>query len=73
MIQKTFDINTQSMEQLRATLYKDVKTVRINEGFTHPDMATDIFEHDLKKLNTLRQRGSDSYAKFEAQVKDVLL
>jgi uncharacterized protein len=36
-------------------------------------MATDLFEHDLKKLNILRQRGAESYAKYEGQLKEFLL
>jgi predicted acylesterase/phospholipase RssA len=73
LVQKTFDINTQSMEQLRAILFKQIATIRINESFTKPDMATDLFEHDLKKLNILRQRGSESYAQHEAALKEFLL
>lgn len=73
LVQKTFDINTQSMEQLRAILFKQIATIRINEAFTKPDMATDLFEHDLKKLNILRQRGSESYALHEAELKKFLL
>jgi predicted acylesterase/phospholipase RssA len=72
LLQKTLEINTQSMDQLRAVLYKKVPTVRISESFEKPDMATDLFEHDLKKLNILRQRGSDSFAKFENQIKTLL-
>ncbi len=73
LVQKAFDINTQSMEQLRAILFKQIATIRINECFTRPDMATDLFEHDLKKLNILRQRGSASYAQHEAELKKFLL
>jgi predicted acylesterase/phospholipase RssA len=69
LIQKTFEINTQSMEQLRTILYKHLHSVRINEKFERPDMATDLFEHDMDKLNLLRQRGSESYAKNETEMK----
>ncbi len=71
--QKTLDVNTQSMEQLRAILFKHIQTIRINEPFNKPEMATDLFEHDLKKLNILRQRGSQSYAEYEPQLKLFLL
>jgi len=70
---KTLEINTQSMEQLRAILFKDVATVRISDTFEQPEMATDLFEHDLKKLNILRQRGRESFAKSEALLKEYLL
>ena len=48
LLQKTLEINTQSMDQLRAILFKKVPTIRISDGFTQPEMATDLFEHDLK-------------------------
>jgi len=72
LLQKTLEINTQSMEQLRAILFKDVKTVRISETFSEPEMATDLMEHDLDKLNILRQRGSESFASREAELKELL-
>jgi predicted patatin/cPLA2 family phospholipase len=72
LIQKTLSINTLSMEQLCAVLFKDIKMVRVNDTFERPEMATDLMEHNLKKLNLLYQRGSESYAKHEAQLKDFL-
>ncbi len=73
LLQKTLEINTQSMDQLRTILFKDVPTVRINDTFEQPEMATDLFEHDLKKLNILRQRGRESFAKVESTLNDFLL
>jgi predicted acylesterase/phospholipase RssA len=73
LLQKTLEINTQSMDQLRHVLFRHVPTVRISDTFEQPEMATDLFEHDLKKLNILRQRGSESFAKHEAQLKEFLL
>ncbi|MCD2176091.1 patatin-like phospholipase family protein [Rhizobium sp. C4] len=73
LLQKTLEINTQSMDQLRSILFKDVPTVRISDTFEQPEMATDLFEHNLKKLNMLRQRGRESFAKVESTLKDFLL
>ena len=73
LLQKTLEINTQSMDQLRAILFKDVATIRINDAFTQPEMATDLFEHDMKKLNDLWLRGRESYAKREGDLKTLLL
>jgi patatin-like phospholipase/acyl hydrolase len=73
LLQKTLEINTQSMDQLREILFKDIRTIRISQEFSQPEMATDLFEHDLKKLNLLRQRGGESYASREAELKDFLL
>jgi hypothetical protein len=73
LLQKTLEINTQSMDQLRVILFKDVETVRINDAYTTPEMATDLFEHDLKKLNILWLRGRESFAKHERTLRDYLL
>jgi uncharacterized protein len=73
LLQKTLEINTQSMDQLRAILYKHVSTVRINQSFSEPAMATDLFEHDLKKLNILTQRGVQSFADSEVVLKAFLV
>jgi uncharacterized protein len=73
LLQKTLDINTQSMDQLRAILFKDIKTIRISDTFERPEMATDLFEHNLIKLNMLRQRGSESFAARETQLREFLL
>jgi predicted acylesterase/phospholipase RssA len=73
LLQKTLEINTQSMDQLRHVLYRQVPTVRINDTFEQPEMATDLFEYNLTKLNILRQRGSESFAKAEADLQKILL
>ena len=72
LLQKTMEINTQSMEQLRSILYSDIQTVRLNETFAQPEMATDFVEHDLKKLNLLTRRGRESFAKNEKQLQQLL-
>jgi patatin-like phospholipase/acyl hydrolase len=72
LLQKTLEINTQSMEQLRTILYKHIDTVRISQSFSEPSMATNLFEHNLKKLNILTQRGVQSFAEHEQTLKSVL-
>lgn len=73
LLQKTLEINTQSMDQLRAILFKHIATVRISESFSEPAMATDLFEHNLDKLNKLVQRGEHSFAEHEETLKKYLL
>lgn len=73
LLQKTLEINTQSMDQLRSILFKDVQTIRISDTFEKPEMATDLMEHDLGKLNILRQRGGESFASREQQLKEFLM
>ncbi len=58
LLQKTLEINTQSSDQLRTILFKHIPTVRISDTFEKPEMATDLFEHNLQKLNILRQRAA---------------
>lgn len=72
LLQKTLNVNTFSMEQLRTILFKDIWTVRINDTFERPEMATDLMESNLAKLNSLYQRGGASYANHEAELKNMM-
>ncbi|KQP77437.1 patatin [Methylobacterium sp. Leaf113] len=72
LLQKTLEINTQSMDQLRVIMFKDIQTVRISDVFEKPEMATDLFEHNMAKLNILRQRGSESFASREPLLRKFL-
>lgn len=72
LLQKTLEINTQSMDQLRQVLFHDVPTIRISDSFVTPEMATDLMEHDLKKLDILFQRGRESFASREKQLREYL-
>lgn len=73
LLQKTLEINTQAMDQLRDLLFKDIPTIRISDTFERPEMATDLLEYNLDKLNILRQRGSESFAAREAQLREFLI
>lgn len=73
LLQKTLEINTQSMDQLRSILFKAVPTIRISDTFERPEMATDLLEHDIDKLNILRQRGRESFAPREAELMEFLV
>lgn len=73
LLQKVLEVNTQSMEQLRFVLYSDVPTVRISDAYTQPELATDLFEHDMKKLGKLWKRGQHSYERHEDKLKEYLL
>jgi patatin-like phospholipase/acyl hydrolase len=72
LLQKTLEINTQSMEQLRAVLFSNVPTIRINERYTEPEMAADMLEHDMSKLQLLWSRGRQTFEEYEAQLKKFL-
>lgn len=73
LLQKTLEINTQSMDQLRQILFSDVPTIRISDSFVQPEMATDLLEHNLKKLDVLFQRGRESFASREKDLHDFLM
>lgn len=73
LLQKTLEINTQSMDQLRQVLFYDVPTIRISDSFVQPEMATDLLEHDLKKLGVLFQRGRESFASREKSLREHLM
>ena len=72
LLQKTLNINTMSRDQLRQVLFGGIHTVRVSDSFTSPEMATDLMEHDLKKLNVLHQRGKTSFGHQEAAIKTLL-
>lgn len=72
-LQKTLEINTQSMDQLRSTLFREVPTIRINNRYTQPELATDMLEADVEKLGLLWQRGRDSAREVESQLKSFLM
>jgi patatin-like phospholipase/acyl hydrolase len=73
LLQKTLNVNTSSMDQLRHVLFSEVPTIRISDTFSTPEMATDLMEHDLQKLDILYQRGRESYAEHENNLKSFLL
>jgi predicted acylesterase/phospholipase RssA len=73
LLQKTLEINTQSMDQLRQILFHDVPTIRISDSYVTPEMATDLLEHNLEKLDILFQRGRESFASREKQLHEYLM
>ena len=68
LLQKTLDVNTISMEQLRSVLFRDIRTVRVNDGFAQPEMATHLLESDQGKFDLLHQRGIESFGKHESDL-----
>lgn len=72
-LQKTMEISTQSMDQLRKVMFRDVETIRIHAKYTQPEMATDMLEVDLEKLGLLWQRGRDSARDLEVDLGKFLI
>lgn len=73
LLQKTFEFSSRSMEQIRPLLFPDVRTVRINDVYTGSEMATDMLEVCERKLDLLWQRGRQSFANHERELKNLLL
>lgn len=73
LLQKTLEINTQSMDQLRQILFHDIPTIRISDSYVTPEMATDLLEYDLNKLDILFQRGRESFASQEQRLRKYLI
>ena len=71
-LQKTMEISTQSMDELRKVLFGEVETIRIHARYTQPEMATDMLEIDLEKLGLLWQRGRDCARDVEADLRKFL-
>jgi predicted acylesterase/phospholipase RssA len=72
LLQKTLEINTQSMDQLRRVLFNDVHTIRISETYVQPEMATDLLEYNTNKLDILFQRGRESFGLHEHELREFL-
>ena len=73
LLQKTLNVNTVSMEQLRFILFNEIQAVRVNDTFQQPELATDLLEANLTKLNRLYQRGWESFASHEQAIRNLLL
>ena len=71
--QKLLEINTQSMDQLSRILFGGVEVVRINSKYTQPEMATDMLEANMEKLEKLWNRGRDSAREQESRLKQILI
>jgi uncharacterized protein len=72
-LQKTMEISTQSMDELRKVLFREVATIRIHVRYTQPEMATDLLEADPEKLGLLWQRGRDSAREAEVELRKFLI
>lgn len=73
LLHKTIEMNTQSMEQLRSVLFKDVPTIRVNDAYLDSRMAVGFMEHNVRKLNILYQRGRGSFAERKADIMRLLV
>lgn len=73
LLQKALEVNTHTAEVQLNLIFGDAKRLRINESFQQPELATDLLEFDLKKLDLLHQHGGDSARKYEQRIKKLLI
>jgi predicted acylesterase/phospholipase RssA len=69
LLEKTLQMNTKSMDQLRKVLFKEVPMIRISDDFTSEKFSIDMLESDLKKLNKLYQWGRKSFKSKREEIK----
>lgn len=69
LLQRVLEINTKSMNQLLHVLFKDIEAVRISNQYIEPELATDLFEANLDKLDQLYQQGRASFREYEPALK----
>lgn len=66
---KVIQANTNTVEQLRSILFRDVETIRINDAFPQAEYMTDLLESDPDKLQKLNRLGRESFSKFERELR----
>jgi patatin-like phospholipase/acyl hydrolase len=69
LLEKTLQMNTQSMDQLRKVLFRDVPMIRISDDFSSEEFSVDMLESDIKKLDHLYQLGKDSFNSRQEDIK----
>jgi uncharacterized protein len=69
LLEKTLQMNTRSMDQLRKILFKDVPMIRISDDFASEKFSIDMLESDLKKLDQLYQWGRKSFNSRQGEIK----
>lgn len=68
-VNKIFNVNSSSFEQLRTIYCNDIQAIRINESNPSPEVAVNLLESDLTKLEKLYQLGQKSFGQHEADIK----
>jgi len=68
LLQKTLNLNANTTGILVKYLLPQVPSIRISDRFEAPELATDLLETDMKKLNLLVQKGRESFAQRESEL-----
>ena len=68
----SFEVNSNTIDQLRTVLFGDCRTVRVDETFTEGRLATGLLEKDPSMLNRLIDLGRESFGKCESEITSLL-
>jgi hypothetical protein len=72
LLQKTLSVNANSTEWLVQLLCENIPHLRVSERFEAPELATDLMECDISKLERLIQKGRGSFEAKEKEVRELL-
>ena len=70
--ERVLNASTNSNTLIAELLFPNLDMLRISESFPEPKHGTNMFEHDLVKLNKMIQLGRSSYAKNEKEILKLL-
>jgi len=68
-VMRMLEANSNTIEQLRALLFRDIDTVRISETFTQDEYAANLLTSDRVVLTKLMALGRNSFSKCELDLK----
>ena len=71
-IESVFSANTNTNVQNAKLLYPQLKQLRISETFAEPQYGTNMIEKNKQKLESIKGLGRKSFAKFEAEIENLL-
>jgi uncharacterized protein len=72
MMNKQFELNTNTIEQLRQLFFSDIPCVRIDESYTDAQYETDLLESDITKLQKIYSLGKESFRNFEPEINQLM-
>jgi predicted acylesterase/phospholipase RssA len=69
LVLRILEANSNTIEQLRLLLFRDIETVRINDTFTQDEYAANLLTSDIATLRKLNALGRHSFSKCEPDLK----
>lgn len=72
LISTQLSASANSISDVFRILSRGSAVVRINDAFSDPELASSLFEYDLRRLDRLYVKGRESFAKCEKEVAQLL-